>query len=107
MELQFAEMLTSKIYMDYIKEPFNKETTMKNLKATLPQNKVPGCKCTIQQSLPPYGISYENLTDDVGTLEKQVHNIDVRHLNAYLIVPRLVYHMSSKLKNESIDNLLG
>jgi hypothetical protein len=22
-------------------------------------------------------------------------------------VPRLVYHMSSKLKNESIDNLLG
>jgi hypothetical protein len=36
-----------------------------------------------------------------------VHNIDVRHLNVYLIVPRLVYHMSSKLKNESIDNLLG
>ncbi len=28
MELQFAEMLTSKIYMDYIKDLFNKETTM-------------------------------------------------------------------------------
>jgi hypothetical protein len=107
MELQFAEMLTSKIYMDYIKDPFNKETTMKYLKETLPQNKVPGCKSTIQWSLPPYGISYKNLTYDIGTLEKQVRNIDVRHLNAYLIVPRLVYHMSSKLKNESIDNLLG
>jgi hypothetical protein len=93
--------------MDYIKEPFNKETTMKYLKETLLQNKVPGCKSTIQWSLPPYGISYKNLTYDVGTLEKQVRNIDVRHLNAYLIVPRLVYHMSSKLKNESIDNLLG
>jgi hypothetical protein len=36
-----------------------------------------------------------------------VRKIDVRHLNVYLIVLRLVYHMSSKLKNESIDNLLG
>ncbi len=36
MELQFAEMLTSKIYMDYIKDPFNEETTMKYLKETLP-----------------------------------------------------------------------
>jgi hypothetical protein len=37
MELQFAEMLTSKIYRDYIKDPFNKEMTMKYLKETLPQ----------------------------------------------------------------------
>ncbi len=83
MELQFAEMLTSEIYMDYIKDLFNKETTMKYFKETSPQNKVPGCKSTIQQSLPPYGISYKNLTYDVGTLEKQVRNIDVRHLNVY------------------------
>ncbi len=41
MELQFAEMLTSKIYMDYIKDPFHKEMTMKYLKETSPQNKVP------------------------------------------------------------------
>ncbi len=82
MELQFTEMLTSKIYTDYIKDPFNKETTMKYLKETLPQNKVPGCKSTIQRSLPTYGISYKNLMYDVGNLEKQVRNIDVRHLNA-------------------------
>ncbi len=41
MELQFAEMLTSKIYMDYIKDPIIKKTTTKYLKETLPQNKVP------------------------------------------------------------------
>jgi hypothetical protein len=39
MKLQFAEMLTSKIYMDYIKDPFNKETTMKYLKETSQQHK--------------------------------------------------------------------
>jgi hypothetical protein len=107
MELQFAEMLRSKIYMDYIKDPFNIETTMKYLKETSSQNKVPGLKSTIQWSLPPYGISYKNLTYDIGSLEKQVRNIDVRHYNAYLIVPRLVYHISLKLRIESIDNLLG
>ncbi len=47
MVLQFAEILTSKIYVDYIKDPFNEATTMKYLKETLPQNKVPGCKNTI------------------------------------------------------------
>ncbi len=36
-----------------------------------------------------------------------MRNIDVRYLNAYLIVPRLVYYTSLKLKNESIDNFLG
>ncbi len=56
MELLFAEMLTCKINMDYIKDPFNKEMTMKYLKETLPQNKVPGCKSTIHWSLPSYGI---------------------------------------------------
>ncbi len=71
MELQFAEMLTSKIYMDYIKDLFNKKRTMKYLKETSPQNKVPGCKSTIQRSLPPYGISYKNLTYEVGTLENK------------------------------------
>jgi hypothetical protein len=107
MELQFAEMLRSKIYMDYIKDPFNKETTMKYLKETLPQNKVPGLKSSIQRSLPPYGISYKNITFAIGSLKKQVRNIDARHYNAYLIVPRLVYHMSLKLRNEFIDNILG
>jgi hypothetical protein len=41
-------------------------------------------------SLPPHGISFENITSDVGLIEKQVHCIDARHYNAYLIVPRLV-----------------
>ncbi len=70
MDLQFSEMLTSKIYMDYIKDPFNEERTMKYLKETSLQNKVLGCKSTIQRSLPPYGIFYKNLMHDVGTLEK-------------------------------------
>jgi hypothetical protein len=40
-------------------------------------------------------------------LEKQVRLIDVRHYNAYLLVPRLVYHLSTKLKNDAIHNRIG
>ncbi len=36
-----------------------------------------------------------------------MHLIDVRHCNAYLLAPRLVYHLSTKLKNVVIHNLIG
>ncbi len=58
-------------------------------------------------SFPPYGITYESLTYDIGLFEKQVSLIDVRHYNAYLLVPRLVYHLSAKLKNNVIHNSIG
>jgi hypothetical protein len=40
-------------------------------------------------------------------LERQVQLIDVRHYNAYLLVPRLVYQLSTKLKNDAIHNCIG
>jgi hypothetical protein len=80
---------------------------MTYLRETLSGYKVPNLECDVDISLLPYGISYENLTYDVPYLEKGERLIDMRHYNAYLIVPRLVYHMSTKLMNESIQNRLG
>jgi hypothetical protein len=40
-------------------------------------------------------------------LDRQVQLIDVRHYNAYLLVPRLVYHLYTKLKNNTIHNRIG
>jgi hypothetical protein len=40
-------------------------------------------------------------------LDRQVRLIDVQHYNAYLLVPRLVYHLSTKLKNNAIHNCIG
>ncbi len=64
-------MLSSKVYTDYIKDPFNTETTMTYLRETLPRHKVHGLECNFNRSLPPYGISYENLTYDVPYHEKK------------------------------------
>jgi hypothetical protein len=105
--IQFAEMLSSKVYTDYIKDPFNTETTMTYLRETLPCHIGHGLECNFDHSLPLYSIFYENLTYDVPYLEKQERHIDARHYNAYCIVPRLVYHISTKLLNETIHDPLG
>jgi hypothetical protein len=102
--VQYSEMLASDKYTNYIKDSFNRDKTMTYLRETLPCSRVERTKG--DTSFPPY-ITYESLTNDVGLLEKQGHLIDVRHYNAYLLVPRLVYHLSTKLKNNVIHNHIG
>jgi hypothetical protein len=80
-------------------------STMTYLRKTLPRSRVKGTKDDTRFS--PYGIAYESLTYNVGLLEKQVRLIDVVHYNAYLLVPRLVYHLSTKLKYNVIHNRIG
>jgi hypothetical protein len=43
----------------------------------------------------------------VGTIDKKMQKIDVWHYNAYLLVPRLVYTLSTKLKKEAMHNCIG
>jgi hypothetical protein len=77
---------------------------MTYLRETLPRSRVKVTKS--DTSFPPYGITYESLTYNIGLLELQVHLIDVRYYNASLLVPRLVYHLSTKLKNNVIHNCI-
>ena len=103
--MQYPQVLPSDKCTNYIKDPFNRDKTMTYLRETLPRSRVKGTKG--DTSFPPYSITYESLTYNVGLLEKQVCLIDVRHYNAYLLVPRLVYHLSTKLKNNVIHNRVG
>jgi hypothetical protein len=43
----------------------------------------------------------------VGTFDKKYQKLDVQYFNAYLLVPRLVYTLSTKLKKEAIQNCIG
>ncbi len=103
--MQFAIMLSSNVYTKYIKNPFNKETTMGYWEEILPCSK--NVLSKNGSLLPPYGVSFESLTLDVGPLEKGVQFIDARHYNAYLIVPRLVHILSTKLKGDVLHKRLG
>ncbi len=102
---QYPELLASDDYTNYIKDPFNKDTTSTYLTNTSPRQKVSGTNG--ERSFPPYGITYDSLTYDVGRIDRQERKIDVCHYNAYLLVPRLVYHLSTKLKKDAIHNRIG
>lgn len=104
--VEFPEMLRDGVYLTYIKDPFNDNTTKAYLEKTSPPSK--GQQKMKPTKFPPYGIHWENLTCDVGPIEKGgLRCIDVRHYNAYLIIPQIVYHLSSKLVNEPLHNRLG
>ncbi len=55
----------------------------------------------------PWNISFESPTSDVGPLKKGVRFIDARHYNAYLILSRLIYILSTKLKGDVLHKRLG
>jgi hypothetical protein len=103
--MQYPQLLSSDKCTTYINDPFNRDKTITYLRETLPCSRVKGTNG--DTSFPPYGITYESLTYDAGLLEKQVRLIDVRHYNAYLLMPRLVYHLSTKLKDNVIHNCIG
>ena len=58
---------------------------------------------------PPYGITYESVTMDLGTVatKHSVRKVDVRLYNAYLLIPGIVLHLSSKTKNIGVNELCG
>ncbi len=102
---QYPGLLASDDYINYIKDLFNKDKTSTYLTLSSPHHKVSGTKS--ERSFPPFGVTYKSLTYNVGVVDRQVRLIDVRHYNAYLLVPRLVYHLSTKLKNNAIHNCIG
>ncbi len=55
----------------------------------------------------PFGITFKNLTNDVETTEQSKWLLDVRHYNVYLLIPRLVYYLSTKLHRQIMSQCLS
>jgi hypothetical protein len=61
-----------------------------------------------QKNTPPYGLTFPSFTDNSGVIDKKTKTcmINAGHINAYLIIPRIVYHLSTKLqKGVKYDHL--
>ena len=56
---------------------------------------------------PLYAIHFKNVTSDVGMISNQSRKIDARHYNGYLIIPGIVYHLTSKLRNSLLNEHFG
>ena len=56
---------------------------------------------------PPYSIFWPSLMTNVGPVEAKARKINVRHVNGYLIIPGIVYLLSTKLQKFVLNDQLG
>ncbi len=57
----------------------------------------------------PYGITYDSVTKDLGNLATKngPRKVDVQLYNGHLLIPGIVYHLSSKTKSIRVNELFG
>ena len=86
--------ITKNDWVSFIKNPFDQdclsEFTQKCLSWKDIQDKTKNCS-------PPYRITFQRITFDVLPIKNGMQNADVRLMNAYQIIPGLVYTLYSKL----------
>ena len=86
---------------EYIKDPFNEN----KMKAYLGHTALESKKIKKLPLNPPFSIAFKNLTNDVGTIEQSKWLLDVRQYNAYLLIPQLVYHLSTNSTDKLCHNI--
>jgi hypothetical protein len=79
----------------YIKDPFNREIRQQWINKISPQRN----KKKKKLHTPPYGLQYETFTTDIEYTDKKhtTRTIGADHINAYLIIPGLVYHLINQV----------
>ncbi len=82
----------------YIKNHFDQFTRQMYLDCISPST--PSSRPPTKKFTPPYGLTFASFADDVGVVDKKTktHAIDAGHMNRYLIIPEIVYHLSTKLQ---------
>ena len=96
--------ITDRKWVSFIKNPFDQEClsefTQESLTWKARQNDNKTCS-------PPYRITFQRITFDVLPINKGMQNVDVRLMNAYQIIPGLVYTLYSKLNGHVLKDIMN
>jgi hypothetical protein len=93
---------TGEAWDAYAKNPYNL-STRKMFLNTIFLNCIDKKKDT--KMMPPYALALENVTMDVGPVSSHgQRKIDARHYNGFLLTPRIVYHMTSKIQKSCLKD---
>ncbi len=103
----FSKFITSTEWDEYIKNPFD-TTARENYLHHVSVVRDPK-KSRNKKLYPPYGLTIASFTTNVGVVEvkEKQRKIDAGHVNAYLIMPGIVYHLSATLKKGNIHEYVG
>jgi hypothetical protein len=101
----YPHCLTCPAWDAYTKNPFDL-LTRKDFLSTISLLCLDKTKDT--KMTPPYAITFENSTTDVGPITTyEGRKIDARHYNGYLIILGIVYCMASKITNSLVTDRYG
>jgi hypothetical protein len=101
---QYPNLLRCDEWNSFIMDPFDKSNRERFIEYISLHERTKGRKKKIK---PPYSIFWQSLTTDVGPVEQKSRLIDVRHVNGYLIIPGIVYLLSTKLQKRVLNDQLG
>lgn len=96
--------ITNSHWENFIKNPFEVETLHHFTKSSLTSMTQGPLEVL---SSPPYRITFKSITANVLPIKKSTQRVDVRHMNAYQIIPGLVYTLHSKLNGELLKDILN
>jgi hypothetical protein len=103
----FSRFITSNEWEEYIKNPFDsgaREQYLQHVSVLRDPRKSKTKKLS-----PPYGLTFASFTTNVGVVEvkEKRRKIDAGHVNAYVIIPGIVYHLSATLEKRNIHEHVG
>jgi hypothetical protein len=105
--LGYPTLINCAEWTDYVKNPFNHVARQIYLNHVSPST--PSSRHPTKTFTPPYGLTFASFTDDVGVVDKKTrtHTINAGQMNAYLTIPGIVYHLSTKLHKGIMYDHLG
>jgi hypothetical protein len=105
--LGYPTVINCTEWTNFIKNPFNWFTRQIYLNCISPST--PSSRHPTRIFPPPYGLTLASFTDDVGVVDKKTktHTINAGHMIGYLIIPGIVYHLSTKLQKGVTHDHLG
>ncbi len=96
--MEYLTVINCADWTKYIKNPFDwfiRQIYLDCISPSTPSSRHPTRILT-----PPYGLTFASFTDDVRVVDKKTKTrmIDAGHMNGHLIIPAIVYHLSTKLQ---------
>jgi hypothetical protein len=94
-------------WTNYIENPFDRFTRqiyLDRISPSTPSSRYPTRIFTL-----PNGLTFTRFTDDVGVVDKKTKTctINAGNMNGYLIMPGIVYHLSTKLQKGVTHDPVG
>jgi hypothetical protein len=98
------ECINNDKWKAFLVNPFEPQRLHEFTKQCLQSNEQRNDK---NQISPPYRITFKSITSDVRPISNGTQKLDVRHMNAYRIIPGIMYTLQARLRGVVVKKILN